>query len=69
MKIRFLFPTPDHQKTPVVVLTSSMEHPDVEKACMLNANSYIVMPVDFENFRKVINDPGIYWLSLNQSSM
>jgi len=54
------------QKIPVVVLTSSKEHPDVEKAYTLGANSYIVKPVDFENFRKVVNELGIYWLVFNQ---
>jgi CheY-like chemotaxis protein len=57
------------QKIPVVVLTSSKEHADVEKAYLFRANSYIVKPVDFEKFRKVVNDIGIYWLLLNQSSM
>jgi two-component system, response regulator len=53
---------------PVVMLTSSKEHPDVEKAYELGANSYIVKPVDFENFLKVVNDLGIYWLHLSQAS-
>jgi two-component system response regulator len=51
---------------PVVMLTSSKEHPDVEKAYRLGANSYIVKPVDFENFRKLVSDLGIYWLLYNQ---
>ncbi|MES2618761.1 MAG: response regulator [Bacteroidota bacterium] len=51
---------------PVVMLTSSKEHPDIEKAYELGANSYIVKPVDFESFRKTVNDLGVYWLMLNQ---
>ena len=54
------------KRIPVVMLTSSKEHPDVEKAYLLGANSYIVKPVDFESFRKTVNDLGIYWMMLNQ---
>jgi len=54
------------KKIPVVMLTSSKEYSDVDKSYMLGVNSYIVKPVDFENFRKTVNDVGLYWMILNQ---
>ena len=51
---------------PVVVLTSSKEHPDVEKSYKLGANSYIVKPVEFGSYVKTVGDTGSYWLLLNQ---
>jgi CheY-like chemotaxis protein len=55
------------KQIPVIVLTSSKENPDVEKAYLLGANSYIVKPVEFEGFAKAIADVGLYWMLLNQS--
>ncbi len=53
---------------PVVVLTSSKESPDIEKAYQLGVNSYIVKPVEFESFVRAISDLGFYWLIFNQGS-
>lgn len=50
---------------PVVILTSSKEHPDVKRCYELGVNSYIVKPVEVANFIKSISELGIYWLALN----
>lgn len=51
---------------PVVILTSSSEDPDIRRAYELGANSYIVKPVEFDNFVKAISELGLYWMLLNK---
>ena len=51
---------------PVVVLTSSKEDPDINTCYALGVNSYIVKPVEFDNFLKAVSELGFYWLLLNQ---
>ncbi len=51
---------------PVVMLTSSREDQDIIQTYNLGVNSYIVKPVEFENFSKAIRDVGYYWLVTNQ---
>lgn len=57
---------PDLKTIPVVILTSSKEDPDIEKCYSLGANSYIVKPVDANNFFNAIKEIQIYWMILSQ---
>jgi two-component system response regulator len=51
---------------PVVVLTSSKEDPDIQKCYDLGVNSYVVKPVEFDEFHKAISSIGLYWMIVNQ---
>jgi two-component system, response regulator len=51
---------------PVVVLTSSNEDPDIKECYKLGVNSYIVKPVGFDDFTKVVAELGFYWMVLNR---
>ena len=55
----------DLKSIPVVVLTTSEAEKDVAKAYYNHANSYLVKPVGFEDFRKLMDDLGFYWLGWN----
>jgi two-component system, response regulator len=57
---------PRTQRIPVVVLTSSREERDIVESYQLGVNSYIVKPVDFEQFTASMRTLGMYWLLLNQ---
>jgi CheY-like chemotaxis protein len=52
---------------PVVVLTTSEAEKDIVKAYNHHANSYLVKPVGFEDFKKLMEDLGFFWLRWNVS--
>jgi two-component system, response regulator len=51
---------------PVVVLTTSREERDIVESYQLGVNSYVVKPVDFEQFDSVVRQLGLYWLLVNE---
>ncbi len=57
---------PRTQKIVVVVMTSSAEDKDLETCYNLGVNSYIIKPLDFQQFRETARMIGFYWMMLNQ---
>lgn len=49
---------------PVVILTTSSEDREVLRMYKLRCNSYIVKPVDFEQFLRVIRSISEYWFTV-----
>jgi len=58
---------PSLSRIPTVILTTSSAESDMVKAYGHHANSYLVKPVDFSQFTKLMEVFGYYWLAWNQS--
>ena len=56
---------PRTQPIPVVILTASREEPDLVNGYHLGTNGYIQKPVDFDHFRQIVKQLGLYWLVVN----
>ena len=54
------------KRIPIIVLTTSGAESDMVKAYTHGAGSYLVKPVEFENFTKLMETFGFYWLAWNQ---
>lgn len=56
------------QDLPVVVLTSSNEAEDRDKALRWGVQGYVRKPVDFGEFVEIIRELGVYWLQMDAQS-
>ncbi len=63
--LRQLRAHPVSHALPIVMLTASNDERDVRSAYRHHANSYIVKPVNFENFMEVANQIELYWCLVN----
>jgi CheY-like chemotaxis protein len=63
--LRQLKAAPFLKRIPVIILTSSKEEGDRAMSYDNGANSYLVKPVSFSGFVKMVRDLEGYWLQLN----
>ena len=54
---------------PVVILTTSDAEKDRISAYGHHVNSYLVKPVDFDQFKKIVDDLGYYWGVCNNPAL
>ena len=60
--LRLIRATPELRAVPVVVLTTSRRHQDVQEMYAAGANTYIEKPQDFARFVEVLQTIQRYWL-------
>ena len=57
---------PGTHTIPIVILTSSREESDLVQGYELGANSYVVKPVDFDQFISAVSQLGVFWAIVNE---
>lgn len=57
---------PNLKRIPVVMLTSSKDPTDVNRAYDLGVNSYLVKPLSFEGLNEIARTLSLYWVVMNQ---
>ena len=57
---------PRTKAIPVVILTASREEKDLLNGYHLGVNAYIQKPVDFQQFREMVKQVGLFWMVVNQ---
>jgi len=56
---------PGTHALPVVIMTSSREESDLQDCYNLGVNSYVVKPLDFQQFADFVRQVGQYWMKIN----
>jgi CheY-like chemotaxis protein len=64
--LRIVKGDPSLNQIPVVVLTTSAAEADMTRAYANHVNSYLVKPLDLNQFVDLINSMGYYWLVWNK---
>jgi CheY-like chemotaxis protein len=64
--LEWLRAQPGIGRIPVVVLTTSRESADVNRAYELGANGYLGKPVDFDGLLEMVRTIGLYWLVMSE---
>jgi two-component system response regulator len=67
-QIRAIVPEDALTLTPVVVFTDSGSMDNIRASYRCGANSYIIKPISFSDFRTVVEAVGKYWMSHNKTS-
>jgi len=57
-----------YKKIPIVMLTTSLNTDDVNKALELGANDYIVKPVNWFDFEEKVRGIGKYWALISEAT-
>ncbi len=57
---------PELRRLPVVMLSSSREESDIDRAYDLGANSYLVKPTGFDALANLVQTFHAYWIRLNE---
>lgn len=60
---------PRTQSLPVVVFTSSIQEQDIVESYRLGVNSFVVKPIDFQDFKLAVQQVAAYWLELNAAPL
>ena len=64
--LRELKQDPRTKAIPVVIMTASREEKDLIYSYQSGVNGYIQKPMEFDKFREVVKQLGLYWLVVNE---